>query len=200
MKGHLIRASLLFWAVVAIVVAVEAGTCDPDANPLLPLFQTPTAQFSYQGASILVQPWRKYGVPDPEISMKLDMRRVAEVSRSSTSCPAPGIVSFITDPDTPVTREVLIAACDCTYTRRNVTVQGSSMEEQVKLDVDCSNQNATLYQDFAMQIYFKRPQANYTYHYEPRISSQNKTIDLGYQYVNSSGKCPSLSWPSLTPL
>lgn len=170
-----------------LAIAVSAGTCDPETSTLKPLFQTPAAQFSFQGARIVIQPWRKFGVPDPELSMKLDMRRLAEVARNSTGCPVPGIVSFVSDPDTPVTRELLIANCDCDFSWRNKTIQAGIHEEQLAIEVDCSNVDQALYGNLGLQIYFKRPNGNYSYHYDPAITSQNKTIDLGYRYVPENG-------------
>lgn len=168
----------------SLAIAVSAGTCDPESSVLKPLFQTRTAQFSYRGASILAQPWRKFGVPDPDLAMRLDIRRLAEVTGtggSTSGCPRPGIVT--SDLDKPITRELLLANCDCDFTWRNASIQGGITEEQLVLDVDCSAVNQSLYENLGVQIYFKRPNGNYSYHYDATITSQNKSIDLGYLYV-----------------
>lgn len=181
MEASSSRLLLLLGLFAALLFVVKAGTCDPESSPLTLLFKTPTAQFSYKGASILVEPWRKYGVVDTSLNMRLDMSRFAEVQSTKLGCYSPGII--INDQDVPVTRELLISECDCSFTKRNLTLEGQNWEESVKIDVDCSQVNGGLFEDFALQIYFKRPHLNYSYTYEPRISTQNKTITTGYTYV-----------------
>lgn len=141
----------------------------------------------------MVKPWRTIGKPDPDLALTVNMSRIAEL-RAPTDpferrCGVPGLPSFPVDRETDVARELLLKECNCADRRRVVTIMPNVTEEQVVLEVDCSNAVEPIsglsgvFKDFKLQIILKRPNNNYSIPFGPEITSQNETVYFAYKYV-----------------